>query len=57
MCEYETEQHLQDRIRRTDRQKEMCYWGFKFEQYVTASKYAVSLTHWPLGNLNEILGT
>ena len=36
MCEYETEQHIQQRNKRTQRDEEMCYWGYKFEQYVTS---------------------
>ncbi|XP_014667758.1 PREDICTED: decapping and exoribonuclease protein-like [Priapulus caudatus] len=36
MCEFETDKRVKDRERETERQKEMSFWGFKFEQYLTA---------------------
>lgn len=38
LCEYETEQKIQQKMAETDRQKEMSYWGFKFEQYMVKGK-------------------
>ncbi len=38
MCEFDTEQRAQHKANMTDRDKEMSYWGFKFEQYVTAGE-------------------
>lgn len=38
MCEFDTEEKKNMEANRTDFQKEMCYWGWKFEQYVTADK-------------------
>ena len=36
MCEFDTEEKLQQKATETERQKEMCYWGYKFEQYMTS---------------------
>jgi len=36
MCEFDTDEQLQDSRFVDARQKEMCYWGFKFETYITA---------------------
>ena len=36
ISEVETEKARLDRINRPERQKEMCYWGYKFEDYVTS---------------------
>jgi len=36
MCEFDTEEKLQDDRFDDKRQQEMCYWGFKFETYITA---------------------
>ncbi|CAG5120107.1 unnamed protein product [Candidula unifasciata] len=38
MCEFDTERKKQEVQERTPKQEEMCAWGFKFEQYVTADK-------------------
>lgn len=38
MCEIDTEKKKQEEKERTPKQEEMCAWGFKFEQYVTASE-------------------
>uniref|UniRef100_A0A0B6Y050 Decapping nuclease n=1 Tax=Arion vulgaris TaxID=1028688 RepID=A0A0B6Y050_9EUPU len=38
MCEYETESNMQQTLKTTPKLKEMCAWGFKFEQYVTADR-------------------
>ncbi|KAI0242431.1 Decapping and exoribonuclease protein [Lamellibrachia satsuma] len=38
LCEYETAERVQQKERETSRQQEMSYWGFKFEQYLTAKK-------------------
>jgi len=38
MCEFETYEELQDSRFDDKRQQEMCYWGFKFESYITAGK-------------------
>ena len=35
MCEFDTEQKIQSQSNQTQRQTEMTYWGYKFEQYVT----------------------
>ena len=37
LCEFETERRQQEKLRETERQREMSYWGFKFEQYLTTS--------------------
>ncbi|XP_064609120.1 decapping and exoribonuclease protein-like [Liolophura sinensis] len=36
MCEYDTEERKHQKQRITQRQDEMCYWGWKFEQYLVA---------------------
>ena len=36
MCEYDTDEKIKQREHESDRQKEMSYWGVKFEQCVTA---------------------
>ena len=36
MCEFETEQKVQHQSRMSAREKEMTYWGYKFEQYLTS---------------------
>jgi hypothetical protein len=36
MCEFETEQRKKNKAEMTGRQDEMCCWGWKFEQYITA---------------------
>jgi RAT1-interacting protein len=38
MCEFDTETKKRQILQSTPRQKEMCAWGFKFEQFVTAEK-------------------
>lgn len=38
MCEFDSEQRLQQQAEQTDALKEMSYWGLKFEQYVTAGQ-------------------
>ncbi|XP_064651593.1 decapping and exoribonuclease protein-like [Lineus longissimus] len=38
MCEYETQERIDERNNTSQRQEEMSYWGYKFEQYVVASK-------------------
>jgi RAT1-interacting protein len=40
LCEFKTERNLQQQAKRDldQRQKEMEYWGWKFEQYVTAGR-------------------
>lgn len=37
MCEFDTDEKLQDSRFDDKRQREMCYWGFKFETYITAA--------------------
>ena len=36
LCEFETEYKKNEREEMTPLRDEMCYWGWKFEQYVTA---------------------
>ncbi|XP_060587638.1 decapping and exoribonuclease protein-like isoform X2 [Ruditapes philippinarum] len=36
LCEFETEQKKEQNASRTQRDDEMCCWGWKFEQYLTA---------------------
>ena len=36
LCEFETEQKKGQEANKTERDIEMCCWGWKFEQYVTA---------------------
>ena len=43
MCEFETQKKEQEKRTMTDKQNEMCYWGWKFEQYVTAGVYYLSI--------------
>ncbi|XP_041363441.1 decapping and exoribonuclease protein-like isoform X2 [Gigantopelta aegis] len=38
LCEFDTEKKEREKRSMSDRQDEMCYWGWKFEQYVTADK-------------------
>ncbi|CAL1537402.1 unnamed protein product [Lymnaea stagnalis] len=38
MCEFDTETKKKQKEKTTPKQEEMCAWGFKFEQYVTADK-------------------
>ncbi|VDK44365.1 unnamed protein product [Anisakis simplex] len=38
LCEFQTEKKKQEIAERTDRQKLMCYWGFKFEQFATTDR-------------------
>lgn len=43
MCEFDTESRKRQKQEMSERQKEMAYWGWKFEQYVTAGAYSISL--------------
>lgn len=53
LCEYDTHQKLEDKRCEEPRQKEMTYWGLKFEQYVTTdSKDGIPNTEKPV-NSNE----
>ncbi|OWF40092.1 decapping and exoribonuclease protein-like [Mizuhopecten yessoensis] len=36
LCEFDTKKNAEFKKNRTGKQDEMCYWGWKFEQYVTA---------------------
>jgi hypothetical protein len=36
LCEFEADQAAADDFKNSDRQKEMTYWGFKFETYITS---------------------
>ena len=45
MCEFETQKKEQEKRTMTDKQNEMCYWGWKFEQYVTAGVYYLSIIY------------
>jgi len=52
MCEFDTDEKLQDSRFDDKRQREMCYWGFKFETYITAGnkqlqsfEYACMIVH------------
>jgi hypothetical protein len=38
LCEFETEQKKEQNASRTQRDDEMCCWGWKFEQYLTAGE-------------------
>ncbi|XP_076451475.1 decapping and exoribonuclease protein-like isoform X2 [Babylonia areolata] len=38
LCEFETERKRRQEAQMTPRQKEMSYWGWKFEQYVSAEQ-------------------
>lgn len=42
MCEFDTESRKLQKQEMSERQKEMTYWGWKFEQYVTAGAYSIS---------------
>ena len=35
ISEIETEKAKHDRLNRSEMQQEMCYWGYKFEDYLT----------------------
>ncbi|XP_029657264.1 decapping and exoribonuclease protein [Octopus sinensis] len=37
LCEFNTEEKIELEANCTDRQREMCYWGVKFEQYLTSA--------------------
>ncbi|XP_059139307.1 decapping and exoribonuclease protein-like [Physella acuta] len=51
LCEYDTETKKAREENITPRDEEMCAWGFKFEQYVTADKVgAVPNTSVPVNN-------
>lgn len=39
LCEFETEEKKQQNASRTQRDDEMCCWGWKFEQYLTAGRF------------------
>ncbi|XP_060071695.1 decapping and exoribonuclease protein-like [Ylistrum balloti] len=53
MCEFDTEKNAEMKKNRSGMQDEMCYWGWKFEQYVTArSPNGTPDTH-SLVNTNE----
>lgn len=41
MCEFDTESRKLQKQEMSERQKEMTYWGWKFEQYVTAGAYSI----------------
>jgi len=36
ICEYKTDELTNDGFKNSELQKEMTYWGFKFETYITA---------------------
>lgn len=38
LCEFETKKRARDRENESERQKLMCYWGVKFEQFVTTDR-------------------
>jgi RAT1-interacting protein len=42
LCELETEKQEKERINASDKTKQFCYWGHKFESYVTAGKFLPS---------------
>lgn len=51
LCEFDTEQKKQQNEARTQRDDEMCCWGWKFEQYLTAdSPNGVPDTNSPYNN-------
>jgi RAT1-interacting protein len=58
MCEYETQQKVNDKRCKDPRQKEMSYWGFKFEQYVTSGELKVVIISYecatPLQKLRKV---
>uniref|UniRef100_A0A2C9JG92 Decapping nuclease n=2 Tax=Biomphalaria glabrata TaxID=6526 RepID=A0A2C9JG92_BIOGL len=57
MCEYHTESKVEQIKNETPRQKEMCAWGFKFEQYMTADRnLGVPVTNVPV-NTNVEFGS
>ena len=39
MCEFDTDEKLQDNRCDDKCQQKMCYWGFKFETYITAGNW------------------
>ena len=43
MCEFDTESRKRQKQEMSERQKEMTYWGWKFEQYVTAGNTLISV--------------
>ncbi|XP_062585389.1 decapping and exoribonuclease protein-like [Saccostrea cucullata] len=51
MCEFDTESRKRQKQEMSERQKEMSYWGWKFEQYVTSDKSdGVPNTEEPVNN-------
>ena len=41
MCEFDTEEKQQSNWFDDERQRKMCYWGFKFETYITSGSLFV----------------
>ena len=41
MREYDTELRVKAERNKTDREREMAYWGFKFEQYLCAGRFFI----------------
>ena len=44
MCEFDTEELLNDIKNMSTREKHMTYWGHKFEQYMTSGMYNARMT-------------
>ena len=42
LCAVETDQKKSQRLNESQRQKDMCSWGFKFEQYVLSDEPRIS---------------
>ncbi|KAH3861118.1 decapping and exoribonuclease protein-like [Dreissena polymorpha] len=54
LCEYNTEAKIAQTAKLTERDKEICCWGWKFEQYLTAdTKDAKPNTDTPFNNCEE----
>lgn len=43
LCGFDTQQDIDRREKMTDREKLMCAWGYKFEQYLTAGKNKITI--------------
>ena len=56
LCEFETDEKRQQRETTTQRQDEMCCWGWKFEQYLTAGLLFIFSFYWliPYNNYIDI---
>ena len=53
LCAVETEQKRAQRQNETQRQRDMCSWGYKFEQYVLSDQTRVNDSDYDLFNVSK----